>query len=131
VHAARKTRYSLSIQQRNPMSKNLTVAIAFGFAITLDGGVACAADSPANAAPSDYTAFKANCTTIAVSGRAQCVKDANGKDNATVTSAKIKDIFWRCEDLMSREERKCIVRELEGQHPETGQPGQATTPLPR
>jgi hypothetical protein len=131
VHPARKTRYLLSILQRNPMSKNLTAAIAFGFAIALDKGVACAADSPVNAAPSDYGALRANCTTIAVAGRAQCVKDAKGKDNATVAIAKMKDTLWRCEDLTSREERACIVRELEGQHAETGHPGQVPTPLPR
>ena len=116
------------------MSKNLAAAIAFGFAIALDGGVACAADSPVNAASSDYRGLKANCTTIAVAGRAQCVKDAMVRENATVASARIKDTLWRCEDLTSREERECIVRELEGQHPETGRPRQppiAPATLPR
>ena len=119
-----ETSLSLSIQQANPMSKDLTAAIALGFAIALDAGVACAADAPVNAAPSDYRALKANCTSIAVTGRAQCAKDAKGKDNATVVSAKTKEALWRCEDLTSREERQCIVRELEGEHPDTSRPSQ-------
>jgi hypothetical protein len=93
--------------------------------VLLNAGTTFAADSPADTTPSDYRVLKATCSSIAVSGRAQCAKDVKGKGNATVISAKMKEALWRCEDLMSREERQCIVRELEVEHPDTSRPSQA------
>jgi len=81
------------------------------------------AQSPADVGQTDYRLMKANCSSVASAGRAQCVKEAKGKDNAAVTP-KTKEILWRCEDLRSREERECIIRELEGQHADPGRPGQ-------
>jgi len=104
------------------MSRNLIVAIAACFAMTLEVGMACA-QSPAGVAPSDYRLLKANCSSVASAGRARCVKDAKGKDN-TAVSPKTKENLWRCDDLRSREERECIIRELEAQHPDPVHPGQ-------
>lgn len=107
------------------MTRSFTAAIMLSFGIALGAGAAFAADSPAGTTPSDYRVLKANCSSIAVTGRAQCVKDSKGKDNSTVISAKTKEALWRCEDLTSREERQCIVRELEGDHPDASRPSQA------
>jgi len=107
------------------MNRKRTPSIALMFAIALGAGLARAADSPVHTAPGDYAAMKANCTSIAVAARAQCVKVAKSKDNA-----KPKDSLWHCEDLSSREERECIIRELEGTHAGNGEPV-ATVPQPR
>jgi hypothetical protein len=93
------------------MSRLFTAAIATSLALGLSAGVATAADTEAQQAPSAHKAMWKSCVTAGDADRERCMLTANVKDSAAGR---------QCNDMMSRAQRRCMLDFLEAKHPVAG-----------
>jgi len=87
------------------MTRLLAAVLATSVALALCGGVATAADAPAQTAPSEGKSMWESCAQVGESDRNQCMVNVAVKDSAAGR---------QCEELMGRAQRRCLLDFLEG-----------------
>ncbi len=87
------------------MTSLFVTLVVTSVALALCGGVATAADAPAQTAPSEGKSMWESCAQVGESDRDQCMAKVAVKDSAAGR---------QCEDLMGRAQRRCVLDFLEG-----------------
>jgi hypothetical protein len=90
------------------MTRLLMAVVATSVALGLSGGVATAADAPAQTAPSEGKSMWESCAQVGETDRDLCMLNVSVKDSRAGR---------QCEELMGRAQRRCMLEFLEGKRP--------------